>query len=64
MSVIDILRLQSEEAGVGAQPIRVLGFDLGTTNSTVAEIFFDPTAPDSTEVLCLAVEQRINGRSH
>lgn len=44
------------------EPLRVLGIDLGTTNSTVAEIVFDPAHPEATAVRCLAVEQPTAGR--
>ena len=39
------------------KPVRVLGIDLGTTNSTVAEIVYDPTSKGDISVRCLAVEQ-------
>ncbi|MDA8429915.1 MAG: Hsp70 family protein [Geobacteraceae bacterium] len=44
--------------------LRVLGIDLGTTNSTVAEIVYDPKNDEEISVRCLAVEQPTGGRSH
>ncbi len=46
------------------QPIRVLGIDLGTTNSTVAEIVFDPAEPEKASCRCLPLEQPTENRSH
>jgi len=40
-----------------AKPLRVLGIDLGTTNSTVAEIRWDPTCPAEAELRCLDIDQ-------
>lgn len=39
------------------KPIRTIGIDLGTTNSTVAEAIFDPKNPDAIKVRCLDVDQ-------
>ncbi|MEO6326301.1 MAG: Hsp70 family protein [Thermoanaerobaculia bacterium] len=38
-------------------PIRVLGIDLGTTNSTVSEIEWDPASGRPPEVRCLEIDQ-------
>lgn len=46
------------------KPVRVLGIDLGTTNSTVAEIVYDPTSKNDISVRCLAIEQPTGSRSH
>lgn len=46
------------------KPVRVLGIDLGTTNSTVAEIVYDPSSKSDISVRCLAVEQPTGTRSH
>jgi len=46
------------------KPVRVLGIDLGTTNSTVAEIVYDPSGKSDIAVRCLAVEQPTGSRSH
>ena len=40
-----------------AKPLRVLGIDLGTTNSTVSEIRWDPARPGEAELRCLDIEQ-------
>lgn len=45
------------------QPVRAIGIDLGTTNSTIAEIVYDPASPVLPEIRCLAVEQETDGRS-
>lgn len=41
----------------GNQPVRVLGIDLGTTNSVVAEIKWDPGNPDEIKAECIEIEQ-------
>jgi molecular chaperone DnaK len=45
---------RKEAAG---QPVRALGVDLGTTNSTVAEILWTPGQSEPPEVRCLQVDQ-------
>ena len=40
-----------------AQPVRVLGIDLGTTNSTVSEVIWDPAAPENISARCVDLEQ-------
>lgn len=40
-----------------SQPIRVLGIDLGTTNSTVAEIILDPSENSQLQAHCREVMQ-------
>jgi molecular chaperone DnaK (HSP70)/tetratricopeptide (TPR) repeat protein len=37
--------------------VRVLGIDLGTTNSTVAELAFDPAAPGDLGPRCVPIDQ-------
>lgn len=39
------------------EPVRVIGIDLGTTNSTAAEIIWDPKNPDTYQLNCLEVDQ-------
>lgn len=39
------------------RPLRVIGIDLGTTNSTIAEILWTPGDADAPQVRCLEVEQ-------
>ncbi|MDA7873798.1 Hsp70 family protein, partial [Rhodopirellula sp.] len=38
-------------------PVRVLGIDLGTTNSTVSEIKWDPASPERIAARCLDLQQ-------
>ena len=45
-------------------PIRVFGIDLGTTNSTVAEVVFDPRQSEQLSCQCLPLEQTTENRSH
>ena len=40
------------------RPVRVLGIDLGTTNSTVSEIKWDPSMPTVPPARVLEIEQR------
>lgn len=39
------------------EPLRVLGIDLGTTNSCVSEIIWDPDTPERIVARCLDLEQ-------
>jgi molecular chaperone DnaK (HSP70) len=63
MNILEQIIVMGSEAGLSTEPVRVLGVDLGTTNSTVAEIVYDPNQPKATSVRCLAVEQAVGNRS-
>jgi molecular chaperone DnaK (HSP70) len=39
------------------RPVRVLGIDLGTTNSVVADLKWDPGQPDEIEASCIEIPQ-------
>ncbi len=39
------------------ETVRVIGIDLGTTNSTAVEIIWDPQNPDTYQLDCLDIEQ-------
>jgi molecular chaperone DnaK (HSP70) len=56
MKAIDLLRPEGCSAELPTRPMRVLGIDLGTTNSTVAEIVWQPSQTD-VAVRCLEVDQ-------
>ncbi|MEJ2727370.1 MAG: Hsp70 family protein [Deltaproteobacteria bacterium] len=45
-------------------PIRIIGIDLGTTNSAVAEAVFDPENPHNIEVRCLEIDQPTDAGVH
>ncbi len=57
MGSLDLLGPANSERKLPATPIRALGIDLGTTNSTVAEVIWDPADPSKTIARCLEVEQ-------
>lgn len=59
----ELLQVDLDELNELDQPVRAIGIDLGTTNSTVAEIIFDPNVPVMPEVRCLPIEQQTDGRS-
>ena len=40
--------------------VRVIGIDLGTTNSTISEIWWDPQNPQDLRLRCLEVDQPTN----
>ena len=52
-----ILQPETGELKLPAQSLRVLGIDLGTTNSTAAEIVWNPDHSAPTPARCLEVEQ-------
>lgn len=65
MSLLPLLHLGDCESRLSVdQPVRVLGIDLGTTNSTVAEILFDPHEPENLSCRCLPLEQPTSERSY
>lgn len=55
----DLQTIIPEEAELqnAPQPVRVIGIDLGTTNSTVAEIIWNHQSPATVTVRCLEIEQ-------
>ncbi|MGC9329676.1 MAG: hypothetical protein ACP5I1_18720, partial [Candidatus Hinthialibacter sp.] len=53
---LDIITPDISELQTISSPIRVIGIDLGTTNSTVAEICWNPEQ-DAINPRCLEVEQ-------
>ncbi|MEE9225519.1 MAG: hypothetical protein V3U68_04900, partial [Bacteroidota bacterium] len=57
MKAIIKLKPRRGEKNLPEKPVRVLGIDLGTTNSTVAEILWDPSRPDDITARCLEVQQ-------
>jgi len=57
MKAIIKLKPRRGEKNLPEKPVRVLGIDLGTTNSTVAEILWDPSRPDDMTARCLEVQQ-------
>lgn len=64
MSVYDLIFPDGTPNKKSKKLVRVLGIDLGTTNSTVAEIVYDPSVKNEISVRCLAVEQPTGNRSH
>jgi molecular chaperone DnaK (HSP70) len=64
MRVLDVIFPDGLPNRKSKKPVRVLGIDLGTTNSTVAEIVCDPSDKGDISVRCLAVEQPTGIRSH
>ena len=55
--VLAVLRPPAVERPVPPGPVRVIGIDLGTTNSTVAELNWPPDGPGSLRARCVEVEQ-------
>jgi molecular chaperone DnaK (HSP70) len=58
VTLIDLLKLRAPDVKLPDKPIRALGIDLGTTNSTVAEVCWDPANPEGSQVRCIEVEQK------
>jgi len=63
MSLLELIQPDSSQLEMFSEPLRVIGIDLGTTNSTVAEIVYDPAKGDTNDIRCIAVEQQTTGRS-
>ena len=57
MNLLDVITRDNGNLPPG--PIRAIGIDLGTTNSTVTEVVWDPQSGDQPTVRCLEIEQSI-----
>jgi molecular chaperone DnaK (HSP70) len=64
MKTMELINPEKENLKKIKKPLRVIGIDLGTTNSTVAEIVYDPTKKDDISIRCIAAEQPTGSRSH
>ncbi|MDD2367542.1 MAG: Hsp70 family protein [Desulfuromonadaceae bacterium] len=64
MNALELIAPAKETLKKIKKPIRVIGIDLGTTNSTVSEIVYDPASKSDISVRCIAVEQPTGNRSH
>jgi mannitol/fructose-specific phosphotransferase system IIA component (Ntr-type) len=56
--LLSIVKPGRPKMGITDRPVRVLGIDLGTTNSTVSEIKWDPSMPTVPPARVLEIEQR------
>lgn len=52
-----------DEGALPDRPIRVLGIDLGTTNSTVSEVRYDPDTREITSAEPITIEQQTLGET-
>ncbi len=57
MNTIALITPLGTELCTPKRPLRVIGIDLGTTNSTIAEILWTPGDVAAPQVRCLEVEQ-------
>jgi len=57
MDNLTLIRPDRSAPGIPRQPLRVVGIDLGTTNSTIAEVVWDPLQPLDIKARCIEVEQ-------
>ncbi len=57
MSALELLAPQATSLKLPKTPVRVIGIDLGTTNSTLAEIVWSPDTREALLARCLEVEQ-------
>src|SRR5215831_1569212 len=57
MGSITLIQPEGCSVVLPKRQVRVLGIDLGTTNSTIAEIVWQPSAQAEPRVRCLEVEQ-------
>ena len=57
MEALELLRRTEGPLTQPRKPLRVIGIDLGTTNSTVAEILWLPGQTDPPVVRCLSIDQ-------
>jgi molecular chaperone DnaK len=57
MESLALIRPQGASLDLPRKPVRVLGIDLGTTNSAIAEVVWQPGSPDPIRARCLEVAQ-------
>ena len=57
MNSLALITPEDVRIRVPNEPVRVVGIDLGTTNSAIAEILMKPGGTDLPEVRCLEIEQ-------
>ncbi len=57
MSALELIAPRSVALALPKTPVRVIGIDLGTTNSALAEILWSPDAKEVSLARCLEVEQ-------
>ena len=57
MSLSNLVPTAEIEIPVSTEPVRVIGIDLGTTNSAIAEILVTPEVPGPPVARCLDVKQ-------
>jgi molecular chaperone DnaK len=57
MEPLALIRPEGARLDLPKKPVRVLGIDLGTTNSTVAEVVWEPGADAPVRARCLEVTQ-------
>lgn len=60
MSLLQLFPPECFDAWFVYQFVRVLGIDLGTTNSTIAEIIFNPETPDDAQCTCRHIHSYCN----
>lgn len=64
MNALELIAPAKDNLKKIKKPVRVIGIDLGTTNSTVSEIVFNPASKNDISVRCIAAEQPTGSRSH
>ena len=57
MNDLTIFIPEQTDVRIPDMPVRTIGIDLGTTNSTVAEAVFDPKSSQTIKVRCLEIDQ-------
>ncbi len=57
MNSLALLKSEGSVLQSPSKPVRVLGIDLGTTNSTIADVIWNPGDPAPAAVRCLEVDQ-------
>ena len=55
---LEIFRPEKGQVTLPQEPVRVIGIDLGTTNSTVTEIIWTPGEANPSSARCLSIDQQ------
>ncbi|MBT3980947.1 MAG: Hsp70 family protein [Bacteriovoracaceae bacterium] len=57
MNSLELIGVEESRIKSISKPFRVLGIDLGTTNSTISEILWNPNTPNNFKCVCLEIDQ-------
>ncbi len=57
MDTLSLITPPDSELRLPREPVRAIGIDLGTTNSTIAEVLWEPNSSEPAKVRCILIPQ-------